>query len=420
VVRRVAAIAALALLTSTLWPRCAAAQTSSPDAGQNSPPDFEETVDIVDVVRHLLNKPPPVESSQPQQRTKMRAIAPVVGVKPSTGGMIGIAGNIAFYRGDPATTSISSTIVSATFTTKKQTHLNAHTTMFGAGDRWRFEGIYKVQWTSLETFDLGTNTESPPGDVARYDFDRFHQFLYGRIRPNLFAGGGLVFDTHHNIRPRDGEEGAWQQSPYYEYTAANGFPIDSQQSAGLSAELIWDSRDSFINPGHGSYTRVGYRALFDDFLGGDSRWNKVTIDARAYAPLVKGGGQKLAFWGYADLVVSGVAPYFDLPATGSDPYGRSGRGYAEGHFRGERLAFVEMEYRAPLTRNGLLGMVAFINTTTVANRQTGEELFDHFASGGGGGLRLLLNKRSKTNLAFDVGFGEKGNHGIYLGVQEAF
>ena len=125
-------------------------------------------------------------------------------------------------------------------------------------------------------------------------------------------------------------------------------------------------------------------------------------------------------WAYADLVVDGVAPYFGLPSTASDPYGRSGRGYAEGHFRGEKLAFLELEYRAPLLRNGLLGFVGFVNTTTISNRQGGEQLFDSFAWGGGGGLRLLLNKRSRTNLAFDVGFGEGGNRGVYLVIQEAF
>lgn len=39
---------------------------------------------------------------------------------------------------------------------------------------------------------------------------------------------------------------------------------------------------------------------------------------------------------------------------------------------------------------------------------------------GGAGLRLLINKRSRTNLAFDIGFGEKGNKGVCLAVQEAF
>jgi hypothetical protein len=103
-----------------------------------------------------------------------------------------------------------------------------------------------------------------------------------------------------------------------------------------------------------------------------------------------------------------------------DTYGRSARGYKEGQFRGERLAYGEVEYRGALTRNGLLGMVAFLNTTTVSNLESGEQLFDSFASAGGAGLRLLINKRSKTNLAFDVGFGQQGSKGVYLAIQEAF
>jgi hypothetical protein len=33
---------------------------------------------------------------------------------------------------------------------------------------------------------------------------------------------------------------------------------------------------------------------------------------------------------------------------------------------------------------------------------------------------VLLNKRSKTNLCFDVGVGRQGSRGIYLAVEEAF
>ena len=65
-------------------------------------------------------------------------------------------------------------------------------------------------------------------------------------------------------------------------------------------------------------------------------------------------------------------------------------------------------------------MVAFLNTTTVSNSAGGEQLFDSFATGGGAGLRLLINKRSKTNLCFDIGFGKQGSKGAYLAVQEAF
>jgi hypothetical protein len=33
---------------------------------------------------------------------------------------------------------------------------------------------------------------------------------------------------------------------------------------------------------------------------------------------------------------------------------------------------------------------------------------------------VLLNKRSRVQLCFDVGVGERGSRGVYLAVQEAF
>jgi hypothetical protein len=78
-------------------------------------------------------------------------------------------------------------------------------------------------------------------------------------------------------------------------------------------------------------------------------------------------------------VTGGYAPYLDLPATGMDTCGRTGRGYGEGRFRGERLLYGEVEDRASLMRSGLVGMVAFFNLAKVTNFETGERLFDSVA-----------------------------------------
>ena len=394
---------------------------ASPARAQTAQPAGEELVDVIDLLRKIRHKDqPPPEDPTVDYRKPMRAFAPVIGVKPSSGVIFGVAGNVGFFRGDPATTRISSSVASATVTTKKQAGISTHTTMFGGDDRWLLELDHRFQWTSQETFGLGTTTQSSSGELVRFDFIRLYQSMYLGVRPNFFVGAGLHFDRHADVEPSEDLEDEWLQSAYYQYSVESELPLDSQSSAGPSVEVIWDSRDSFINPRRGWLARASYRALFDAFLGGDSSWEKVTLDLRAYPSLSSDRRHTLAMWAYADLVVDGVAPYFGLPSTASDPYGRSGRGYAEGHFRGEKLAFLEAEYRAPLLRNGLLGFVGFVNTTTISNRQGGEQLFDSFAWGGGGGLRLLLNKRSRTNLAFDVGFGEGGNRGVYLVVQEAF
>jgi hypothetical protein len=60
-----------------------------------------------------------------------------------------------------------------------------------------------------------------------------------------------------------------------------------------------------------------------------------------------------------------------------DPFGRSVRGYGEGRLCGARLIYGEVEYRVTLTSNGWLGVVGFLNATTVANLQADEHLFDN-------------------------------------------
>ena len=405
---RAVAIAVLAVLALASQ---SAAQTAPP-------PPPAETMDVADLIRKLRNKEAPTAPFD--YRKRMKAVAPVIGAKPSSGVIAGVAGNVAFFRGDPETTHISSSVASATVTSKKQAGISARTTMFGRDDRWRADLDYRFQWTSQDTFGLGMATASPTEELVRFDFYRFYQSAYYQLRPSLFVGGGFHFDSHTDVRPEEDEEAAWPDSSYVQYSEANGLPLETQISAGPSVQVMWDSRDNFINADRGTLAHVSYRAMFDGFLGGDSRWDKVTLDARAYKRLPTTKRSTLAAWAYADLVVDGVAPYFDLPSTASDGYGRSGRGYAEGHFRGEKLAFLEVEYRGTLMQNGLLGWVAFLNATTVSNSQAGESLFDHVAPGGGAGLRVLLNKQSRTNLAFDVGFGEKGHRGVYLAIQEAF
>ena len=153
-------------------------------------------------------------------------------------------------------------------------------------------------------------------------------------------------------------------------------------------------------------------------LGGDATYQQLTVDLRTYKSLTRTGSQRIAFWMITDLVTGGVAPFLDLPTTGSDA--RSGRGYTEGLNRGEHLAYGEVEYRGALTPNGLAGFVAFFNTTTIGSSDTGAHLFENAKPAAGLGLRLLLNKRSRTNFYTDWGWGTGGSRGFYLGIQEAF
>ena len=263
-----------------------AAEGQSPppngDDRQTAPDPPAETVDVFDLLRKLRHKETGAQSEAWDYRKPMIAFAPVIGAKPSSGVLLGAAGNVAFYRGDPSTTRISSMVTSLTFSTKKQTSLTNRFTMFAPVNRWRVDGDHRFQWTSLDTYALGTSADTSVGIVADFDFFRLHQSAYYQLRPALYAGAGLYFDNHTSIGPRDGEEPEWTGSPFVTYSQAHGLPLDSQIAAGTSLDLLWDNRDSFINADRGWLAKASYRTLFDGFLGGDSTWQKLTLDLRTY------------------------------------------------------------------------------------------------------------------------------------------
>jgi hypothetical protein len=63
--------------------------------------------------------------------------------------------------------------------------------------------------------------------------------------------------------------------------------------------------------------------------------------------------------------------------------------------------------------------VAFINATTANNPTQQLSLFQSIKPGYGFGLRILMDKATRTNLALDWGFGNKSS-GFYLAVSETF
>lgn len=369
------------------------------------------------LLRHKL----PTEHAEledEESRAHFLVVAPSIGSKPSTGVSGGFSSNIAFFRGDPQTTRISVLSAGMKFSQKKQTLAGAKFSIFTHDDRWFLQGDNRLSWTSQNTYALGTDSLEAGSANMKYDFFRLYETAYRKVMPGLFVGAGLDVDVHANARAGSGAEAAFDQSAYVAYSAQHGFNSDTQTSSGTSVGLLFDTRDNTINAQRGWLASATYRTFVSGFLGGDSTWQELYLDARTYRKLTPDARHKLAFWFLGDLVTGGTAPYLDLPENGGD--GRSARGYGEGRFRGERMLYGEMEYRGTITPNGLLGMVAFMNVTTVDSTETGEKLFDSAAPAAGFGLRVLLNKRSRTNLCTDYAWGKDGSRGFYLSIQEAF
>jgi len=113
------------------------------------------------------------------------------------------------------------------------------------------------------------------------------------------------------------------------------------------------------------FAAVGYRPSVKDLFGADAAFQETFMDVRSFVSVTKDRRHRLrrgcmeTSWVWNGAVLRRAR-------LGVSILGRSGRGYTEGRFRGDQLLYGELEYRATLTRNGLLGMVAFVNTTTLA------------------------------------------------------
>ena len=379
------------------------------------------TLDIADLWRRAWHEPPAVVQQDAARAARKRAfvIAPTIGSKPTTGLSLGIASNLAFFRGDPQTTHISTANGGVKVTQNKQILAGVKFSVFTDNDRWFLQGDNRVQLTSQSTYGLGTDTLVTDAVSTKYHYTRLFEAAYRQVSRRLFVGAGINIETHGDVRPGTTKAAAsWDQSAFVTYSDSHQLPLTTQTSSGTSLNLLFDNRDGGINSSRGWLANANYRTFFKGFLGGDSTWQDLYLDARTYRSLTSDGRHKLAFWGIGDFVTGGTAPYLDLPTIGTD--GRSGRGYGEGRFRGEQLLYGEVEYRGTISPNGLIGMVAFLNTTTVSNTLSHEQLGDSFATGAGIGLRVLLNKRSRTNLCADYGWGTQGSRGFYLAIQEAF
>ena len=107
--RRATLVVMLLILTpGAAW----AQQPTEPTTGTQPPEAVAGTpaVDVFDLLRALRKKPADPVSVFWDYRKRMKAFAPVVGAKPSSGVLLGVAGNVAFYRGEPSTTHISSAV----------------------------------------------------------------------------------------------------------------------------------------------------------------------------------------------------------------------------------------------------------------------------------------------------------------------
>ena len=180
---------------------------------------------------------------------------------------------------------------------------------------------------------------------------------------------------------------------------------------------MFDSRTNPVNSSGGAYANILYRDN-PAAMGSTNSWQSLLIDLRKYFRFPQHSNNVIGFWSYNWLILSGKPPYLDLPSTSWDTYTNTGRGYIQGRFRSFNMLYLEAEYRFQISNNGLFGGVVFANTQAFSGWPSGG--FSQLQPAVGTGLRVKLNKNSKTNLDIDYGFGTGESHGLFVNIGEVF
>ena len=383
------------------------ASTSKISAAQA---EDNQQLDVIDVVTDLLHRGrgKRVDTGMKKANKFRVSVVPAAGYTLQTGFAGIIAGNTAFYTD----TSANESTILANFTYSERNQIIAplQTSIYTKGNKYNIVIDWRYLYFPSFTYGLGGYTSLSEGYLINYSAFRPHQTLLKRISSSIYVGLGYNIDYFYGIReispPKAGTD-------FEQYDSVK----KTEFAAGPTFNFLYDTRTNPINPERGSFVNVIYRPNLTLF-GNATTWQSLVIDMRKYFKFPLSSNNVLAFWSYDWFTLSGKPPYLMLPNTGGDQYSNTGRGYIQGRFRGNNMAYVEGEYRFGLTHNGLLGGVVFANaesfTEQVSNR------FETIAPGAGLGIRLKFNKFSRTNVALDYGFGENGSGGFFVNVGEVF
>lgn len=375
--------------------------------------------DILDIMRTIRQGRvrPERDTLKLQRGQPLVWVLPQIGYSPQNGFLAQVLGNVAFRRPGANVSTLVSTLA---YTQNNQQLWTNTLNYWLPNNAWNLTADVRLMHYPQATYGLGTLTNTDRVVNMDYEYLRTYATLLRHLAPNFYGGIGLQLDLHWDIQSYDARHERVSISRYaYGVTGRS-------VSFGPTITLLYDNRPNSINALSGFYANAVFRKNAVR-LGSGQSWQSILLDMRKYVPLFRNKSETtLALWSYSFLNISGNPPFLDLPATGWDTSNNTGRGYIQGRFRGKNLLYTEAELRFGITANRLLGGVVFVNAQTVSEpdrtlTQTAPAFrFDHVVPAAGLGLRLRMNKLSRTNLAIDYGIGTNGSHGLYFNLGEVF
>jgi outer membrane protein assembly factor BamA len=356
-------------------------------------------------------------------------VIPAIGSQPATGFFFGGVAQYTF-KGKQESDKYSIANLGITYTTKKQLLVNVKNNILLKNNRIFLSGDYRLYIFSQPNYGLGTDiipnhskkNNFSIDSIAQpmdYDYFKFHQTVSFEVYKNFYVGGGINLDWYSSIKDKDLDVENGQYTYHYDYSQKHGFSDLEYFLNGVSFNLVYDSRDNQVNSTRGWFANINYR--FNPVLFNNQDYSNVLYaEYRHFIPVSsKDARYILAFWTYGQFVTRGKVPYLNLPAIGWDQRSRSGEGYTQGLFRGNGLIYLSTEFRFPITCNQMFSGTVFTNFVTASNVDNNTALFKSVQPTAGIGLRILIDKKTRTNLILDYAWGNNSK-GFYLNAGETF
>lgn len=357
-------------------------------------------------------------------------VIPAIGSQPATGFFFGAVAQYTF-KGKQESDKYSVANLGIIYTLKKQWMINVKNNILLKNNRIFLSGDYRLYIFSQPNYGLGTDIIPPRRDrdpgfsidslaqAMDYNYFKFHQTVSFEVRKNFYVGGGINIDWYTDIKDKELDIENGNLTYHYNYSQKHGFDNLEYFLTGVSFNLVYDSRDNQVNSSRGWFANINYR--FNPVLFDNQKYSNILYaEYRNFIPLSRKNDRYiLGIWAYGQFVTRGEVPYLNLPAIGWDQRSRSGEGYTQGLFRGNGLVYFSTEFRFPLMCNQMLSGTVFTNFVTASNADNNIGLFHSIQPAAGVGLRLLIDKKTRTNLVADYAWGNNSK-GFYLNAGEVF
>lgn len=364
--------------------------------------------DLIDIFLKMF-KLEQKQTTRPEKKLNFSFI-PVASVNSGSGSVAVSSINAAFYLGDPQTTNLSNVYLIPYTDFSSRAGIILRPMIWAANNKWNFPGEIRLADSDQKTYGLGTNSSSSVQSILEVNQFRVYATAHRLLYKSFYAGIGYNLDHYYKIN-----ELPLQEEP----TDLMIYSVDTlttnRTASGITFNLLRDNRKNAINPTGGFYTTAVFK-WYAEILGSSTSFSALQFDIRKYISFNEKRHQVLALWSMY-WGTYGEVPYLNLPGTALDLYGRTGRGYYYGRYRGKQMLYAEVEYRFDLSANGFWGAVVFANAQSYTEPDTRQ--FEYVKPAGGLGLRLKFNKRSNANLTFDVAVG-KNSFNWYLNLGEFF